>query len=219
MKSSITRFTILLTSLIVAALFIPACGAPSPDRSELSMETQVNSPTQTPPPAITMTPGITGKSTAIPAFSADQLKDMRYQLDIIAESLPESDGLVQLTGGVFEQLYPGSATGVRVELRNSALRDLNGDGSEDAVVFLAINTGGTGVFMQLASVINQNGELKRIASTDLGDRIQVKLIQIQDGIIRLETVVHSDTNPLCCPTLEKLQEYILQDNRLVTRER
>ena len=60
---------------------------------------------------------------------------MQYQLDIIAESLPESDGLVQFTGGVFEQLYPGSATGVRVELLSSALRDLNGDGSEDAVVF------------------------------------------------------------------------------------
>ena len=60
---------------------------------------------------------------------------MQYQLDIIAESLPESDGLVQLTGGVFKQPYPGSATGVRVEFLNSALRDLNGDGSEDAVVF------------------------------------------------------------------------------------
>lgn len=215
MKSSITRFTILLTSLIVAALFIPACGAPSPDRSELSMETQVNSPTQTPPPAITMTPGITGKSTAIPAFSADQLKDMRYQLDIIAESLPESDGLVQLTGGVFEQLYPGSATGVRVELLNSILGDLNGDGSEDAAAVLAVNTGGSGTFIYLVAIDNYGGQPRQVASTPLGDRVQVKSIDIQDGIIRLGMVVHSDTDPLCCPTLDKQENYQLVGDRLV----
>ena len=217
MHSSISRFTIFFASLFVAGLFIPACGAPSPDRSGPSVETQVNSPTQTPPPALTMTPGITGKSTAIPAFSVDQLKDMQYQLDIIAESLPESNGLVQLTGGVFEQLYPGSATSVRVELLNSVLGDLNGDGSEDAAVVLAVNTGGSGTFIYLVAVDNYGGQPKQVAGTPLGDRVQVKSIHIQDGIIRLGMVVHSETDPLCCPSLDKQENYQLVGDRLVAR--
>ena len=217
MHNRFTRFTILFASLVLAAIFIPACGAPSPDRSGLSVETQVNSPRQTPPPAITITPGKSGKSTLIPAFSADQLKDMQYQLDIIADSLPESNGLVQLNGGVFEQLYPGSAAGVRVDLLNSVLGDLNGDGSEDAAVVLAVNTGGSGTFIYLVAVDNYGGQPRQVASTPLGDRVQVKSIDIQDGIIRLGMVVHSDTDPLCCPSLEKQENYQLVGDRLVAR--
>ena len=98
-----------------------------------------------------------------------------------------------------------------VNYLDSAEGDLNGDGIADAAVLLAINTGGTGRFVQLAAVTNEAGEPVQKATSFLGDRVQIKSVSILDGRIKITMITHGAQDPLCCPSLEAQVEYRLQD--------
>jgi len=78
--------------------------------------------------------------------------------------------------------------------------DLNGDGAEDAVSLLVVNTGGSGVFTYLVASMNQNGTLKPTVPILLGDRVQVKSMAIVSDKISVSMVTQGANDPMCCPT-------------------
>jgi hypothetical protein len=146
-----------------------------------------------------------------PALTLDALKNAEYSSDLASAKK------AKLANGVYEeQLGPGASFKLNIRLVDPyAIGDLNGDGAADAAVILAANTGGSGVFVSLAAVVNDGGKPNPAASADLGDRTQVKAISIAGGVIVLDLVTHAPSDPMCCPTQNGSQKFKLQGNQLV----
>ena len=211
-------YSLILFIFIIAAILIASCAQPGNilPNTQVPVDKTQGTVTQL-PTAIAETPGqVTTQSNS--ALDPQSLKNLEYHLGIIKEAQTDGNGVINLKDGLFAEAIPNSSSKLKVDYVDSATGDLNGDGVEDAVVLLAINTGGTGTFMQLAAVLNQIGQLKHIDTADLGDRTKVNSIQIEDGIIKVQTIVHSASDPQCCPSLEKLQEFVLQGDRLIPME-
>jgi LysM repeat protein len=126
---------------------------------------------------------------------------------------------VQLTGGKYEgkPFVEGGASRPTVTFVDpfNALGDLNGDGLEDAAVVLAENSGGSGVFLYLEAVVDQNGTPANVATQLLGDRVEIKSIAIDGGEIVIDMVTQGPNDPFCCPSMEATLMYRLEGDRLV----
>lgn len=86
-----------------------------------------------------------------------------------------------------------------VEFADGAYGDINGDGKEDAVVFLQSSTGGSGTYVTMAVVMNQNGKYKNTDCIDIGDCEDVNTIQIKPNKVTLDMLLHLSDEPHCCP--------------------
>ena len=129
------------------------------------------------------------------------------------------DGPVTLADGRYEgePFVPGAASRpiVRLVAGMTATGDLTGDGNDEAVVVLAHNSGGSGVFMYLAVVRDSDGDVENIATTNLGDRVKVLSLEISDGELAVQLVQHGPKDPMCCPTQEVRREWSLEGHELV----
>jgi hypothetical protein len=83
---------------------------------------------------------------------------------------------------------------------------------------LASNAGGSGTFVHLAAVLNQNGQPQHVASVSLGDRVKIEAVKIEAGTITVNMVTHGPNDPLCCPTVKTANTFKLQGDRLVKAE-
>jgi heat shock protein HslJ len=92
---------------------------------------------------------------------------------------------------------------------------VTGDGQSEAVALLAENSGGSGVFVYLALVANQAGQPVNLATTLLGDRIQVEAITIENRQIVVELAQAGPDDPFCCPSQQVIITYELQGDQLV----
>jgi hypothetical protein len=126
-------------------------------------------------------------------------------------------GVAPLHDGVYsEPAAPGSASETVVHLTDSiATGDLDGDGTPDAAVVLATDTGGSGVFMDLAAVVVVDGMPFNVAIALLGDRAQINSLSIRDGEIVVDMITQGPNDPMCCPTLRVVETYELRGNELV----
>ncbi len=130
-----------------------------------------------------------------------------------------SDGVALLENGVYtESVAPDSASVIEVQLLPSpiAYGVLN---DQDAVAALiAENGGGSGTFINLAVIVDQDGTPVHVASAPLGDRVQVQSLAIADNQITVEMLTQGPDDPLCCPTQPVTQVYAFQDDTLVLVE-
>jgi heat shock protein HslJ len=96
---------------------------------------------------------------------------------------------------------PGGASRPMVTLvRNFNLRgDLDGDGSEEAVVLLGESSGGSGEFLHLAVVARRGGVVENVATALIGDRTQVRAAQVDSNQIILAVVQAGPQDAACCP--------------------
>jgi len=129
-----------------------------------------------------------------------------------------ADGVAQLVDGEYEEeIVPGAASKLIIVFYPDmyAFGDLDGDGAEDAAVVLATSGGGSGTFISLEAVINDQGTPNHVATAFLGDRVQVNSVAIESGEITIDMVTHGPDDPLCCPSLKVTQKYGLQGDKLV----
>ncbi|MCB0149670.1 MAG: hypothetical protein KDE01_18750, partial [Caldilineaceae bacterium] len=158
---------------------------------------------------------------ALPAFAAAPQQDGGLTPDALANATYQSDyaanGEITLVDGqAEEEIAPGSASKLVVTLiEPTAFGDLNGDGIDDAAVLLASESGGSGTFIDLHAVLDEDGAPVDAASAFLGDRVQVNSLVIEDGVIVVELVTQGPTDPMCCPTQEENRTYELVDGALV----
>jgi hypothetical protein len=202
--------------LLILALMVSACNLlpvstsqPLPQAAEPATATAAdlpaptatpNPPTPTAPPTPTMTPMPVG-------ITRDILRNMEY-------TLPYSQKTVKLVDGSYQA--GAGADALEVKLTDAiAQGDLNGDHTPDAAVILSENMGGSGVFMSVVVVLNQNGKPVQAAATQLGDREQVNTITINGQWIILDMIVHGPNDPMCCPSQPKTQTYTLASYSLV----
>lgn len=123
------------------------------------------------------------------------------------------NGPVTLVDGRYEgePFVPGAATRPVVTLVREVMAtgDLTRDGNDEAVVLLAHDPGGSGVFMHLAVVSDPDGSPRNIATFSLGDRVRVMALDIVDGKIVAELLEHRPDDPMCCPTKTVHREWRL----------
>jgi len=160
--------------------------------------------------------------TAEGSLVADyQVKQQSAKLDPVMlaniEYLSEwtQSGVAPLTDGEYrEQAAPGSATETVVMItEHIAHGQLNGQ--DAAAVVLVTDPGGSGTFYDLAVVVEQDGAPVNVATTLLGDRVQIKAVSIVGNEIIVEMVTHGPDDPMCCPTQDVVQTYALEGQELV----
>lgn len=129
------------------------------------------------------------------------------------------DTVVQLADGHYEgaPFVEGGASRPTVDFLNDiyAFGDLNGDGVDDAAIFVAENSGGSGVFTYIAAMLNQNGVPVNVGTAFLGDRSELVSVSIKDGVIAVDMVTQGPDDPMCCATLEVVKKFELQDGGFV----
>lgn len=123
-------------------------------------------------------------------------------------------GTAPLTDGVYsEEAAPGSAAMTTVTLTdNIAYGQLNDQSA--AVVVLVSDPGGSGTFYDLAIVVNQNDQPVNIATTFLGDRLQINSISVENNQIVIDMVQAGPDDPLCCPSQQVIKTFELQGEQL-----
>ena len=150
-------------------------------------------------------------------LTLDQLRNAQYHLPLLGDD----NTPIQFTDGAGQIAYGEGATErVSAGIVNDtvAFGDLNGDGIADAAVVVFISGGGSGTFIHLVAVLDQDGQPAQAALAFLGDRVPVRSLTIASSRIVAETVAHRPSDGLCCPTLEITRTFTLRDNRLVPRQ-
>lgn len=89
------------------------------------------------------------------------------------------------------------------------------NGQDAAAVLIVENGGGSGSFVNLAVVVDQEGTPVNVASTLLGDRVDVTTLAIENDQVVLEMVQQGPNDPMCCPTELVRVSYALEGDQLV----
>jgi hypothetical protein len=123
---------------------------------------------------------------------------------------------VKLSAGEFigPPFVEGGASRPSLALQTQALGDLDQDGVADAALILAENSGGSGTFIYLAAVLNEEGLPVNTSTILLGDRVRVQSLQVLDGRIVVMALTHAPDDPLCCPTQLVEMTYLLDAGQL-----
>lgn len=166
----------LLGFLFTGMTFLPACQKPgeAPESTEAAPATTP----RTGPPAL------------------EELQNMAFRgfedLDVVTLQ----EGLWQGPAAV-----EGGASRPEVRLLGDLLlrSDLDADGAEETVTFLNLSTGGTGQLLYLAVVQRVDGMPRNVATTLVGDRVQIRDARIESGRILLDVVQAGPEDALCCP--------------------
>ncbi len=124
-------------------------------------------------------------------------------------------GTVQLTGGEYrEPAAPDSAAELVIQTTGKiAYGRLNGKPA--AAVVLVTNAGGSGTFFDLALLRMRSGMWINTDVAELGDRVQLHAVVIEDNAIQVELTAHGPEDPMCCPTLRQKRFFTVTDERLV----
>jgi len=93
--------------------------------------------------------------------------------------------------------------------------DIDGDERDETVVLLWGSSGGSGVRSYLAAVGRRNGDVVNLATSLVGDRVQVKDGSVIDRVIALEVVQAGPGDAACCPTQRARVEWQLEHGDLV----
>lgn len=150
-----------------------------------------------------------------------EARNLTLSLDILRDGVFRSRdwGEFQLSDGIYYRTSPTSQESPESYttrlLENVLYSDINADGFEDAIVFLATQNGGTGRFVELAAVLNLNGSASNISTLYLGDRVIVESGAVQDGLITLNIRVHGPNDGLCCPSQIETRNFHLENGQLV----
>ncbi len=129
------------------------------------------------------------------------------------------DSCIRLMEGSYKgkPFAEGSASRPTVVLVRDifAVGDLDGDGSDEKVVLIVEDSGGTGSFLYVAVLSRRGGKIRNRDTALAGDRIQVRDLRIAGGEIVINVVQHGPEDAMCCPTQKARRIWKLEKNDLV----
>ena len=96
--------------------------------------------------------------------------------------------------------------------------DLNDNGSEEAVVLLWQNSGGSSTFSYLAVVGRSDGGVKNLGTAEIGDRVRLRRGRIENDSIILDVLQQGEGDAACCPTQLASRTWSMVDGRLTEGE-
>jgi len=174
--------TRLMPLLILAALLAGACVAPTqpalvtpaPDTSVVTHSASAD-----------QTPSAATAAAGASSIALEALKNATYS-GIYDEPITLSGGLYE--GEPYAVDDPARPT---VEYIDGAelSGDLDGDGVDDAVVFLLERGGGSGAFTYVAAQLNRDGQPVDAGAVRIEDRIGVRSAAIEDGQVVLDLIL------------------------------
>lgn len=160
-------------------------------------------------------------NTLIPEINVPTSAGIQLTLENLQNAQYRSPdwGEYQLVNGIYYRTptTPGESAEIyttRLDER-FVTGDLNANGTEDAVAFLRTQNGGTGHFVEMAAMLNQNGNPYNIATVYLGDRVIVESVQVVDGVVILTMRVQGPNDGMCCPSQLETWQFQLQNDQLV----
>ena len=131
------------------------------------------------------------------------------------------DHPVRLAGGSYEgePFVDGGAARPTVQLLTGLFGkgDLDGDGSEEAVVLLVENSGGSGSFIYIAVLASRMTEIENIGTAPVGDRVQLRSMTVEGGDIKLDVVQQGPGDAACCPSQKARRSWVLESEGLVEK--
>lgn len=191
------KFVLLIT------LALAACTRPSPTTPQTHTA---------PPAAATETPQLT---PAAPTRSAPLTSLRNADWPTVLRNDPDLERQVVSTtpgsgpGDLYVRYKAQDVAGYP-ELEDIAYGDLNGDGSEEAVI--SLHSGGTaGTVGLLIYTMTASGP--RIVAARSGYKLRA---QIEGGKLVLRNAVYAGWEPNCCPSSIQVTHYRLQGNNLIT---
>ncbi len=162
------------------------------------------------------TPHVSQTATSSAGLTVNQIKDAEYTLPGISGPF-----VFNASGEYATSTLQGKAgAGVSITTRatliadQTALGDLNGDGSPDAVVPAVTQMGGSGSFYYLVAFLNENGQPKETAAVLLGDRIIVNSIKIENGEVIIAMMDHGPNDGMARATMPIVKYFTLANNNL-----
>jgi hypothetical protein len=144
-------------------------------------------------------------------LTVNQLNNGKYLIPSWEQ--PDQGEWVQLQDREYTRKNPDNPLFVRIV--DLALGSLSNKPTTDGAVIYGYNTGGSGFFVVLCAVINDQGKPKNTALIDLEDRVKINSLRIRSGKIIIDMVTHGPNDPACCPTVKKIATYRLVGNKLV----
>jgi len=186
MRPHFLKLALLLSLLSGACSSLTTLNAPGPTVSfpnETSTPIPIHTPTSTP---------------AYTPLTLTDLQNAEYTLTDVVNGNPLT---IRLSSGTYQRGNdPAQPDFMQVSVGDVvAFGDLNSDGIPDAAITLAVNFGGTGVFVFLAAVLNENGRPRHVASYFIDDRPIIEQLSIDQQKIHVGAVIHGPNDPGCCP--------------------
>jgi heat shock protein HslJ len=198
-------FPALLLSVVLLAACVPIPPVPITLTTEPPAQTEAATAERPTTPVVEVMPVDAG------VIPVDELMNATYS--------GIYDEPVKLTDGRYEgqPFVEGDASRPSVEYVDGAemFGDLDGDGVEDAVVFLHESSGGSGTFTYVSAQLNRVGRPLDAGAVEIEDRIGVRSAAIKDGQIVLDVIMAGPGDPACCGTHSAHKTYALQAGRLV----
>jgi hypothetical protein len=145
--------------------------------------------------------------------TSEMAKNLSYPIDGFA-----GIDSAQLANGIAKFTDPENSDNGSAKLGDAiGYGDLDGDGYDEAVVALYVNTGGSGVWPLIYVLQGDDG--KAVASRtflpNVADRDLVDKIDITNGIVAFGLTVHGPNDPACCATVKKTELFRLVGSQLV----
>ncbi len=124
---------------------------------------------------------------------------------------------VTLTDGEYLLMEDdGAGPRLHVRLVSHAAGDLDHDGGEDAAAMLAQNTGDRTILFYLHALVRDGRQATDVASRLVGDRIFVRGLRIDDGMIEADLTVRRPGEPGAVePSVPVTLRYVLTDRGLM----
>ena len=92
--------------------------------------------------------------------------------------------------------------------------DLDNDGADEIAALLWESSGGSGTRLFLAAMKGGNGAITNLATTLIGDRVQVQSGAIAEGHVTLNVIRAGPEDAACCPTEKALVTWALGEGGL-----
>ncbi len=129
------------------------------------------------------------------------------------------DESVTLTKGLSEETDASVGLVTETELLDKqAFGDLNADGKDDAVVFLARSGGGSGTFVYAAAYVSGPISYKGTGAIFLGDRVAPSSITVANGIATVTYLDRKSDEPFSAePTVKVTKQFVYQNGEFVEK--
>ena len=123
--------------------------------------------------------------------SLDELRGTTYQgLESIGTS-------ITLVDGKWEDAQARASVGLARDY--FVIGDLDGAAPDEAVAVLASSTGGSGSFYSLAVVARRDDQVVNIATSAIGDRVQIRDLRVEGRRIVADVLQAGTGDAMCCP--------------------
>jgi heat shock protein HslJ len=126
-----------------------------------------------------------------------------------------SSGTVTLSHGEYrEAIVPGSTAELVVKLTERRATGVV-NGIQTAGVILVTDTGGSGMFYDLALLSKGSEGWNHIDTVFLGDRVKIHSVELQGREMIIDMTTQGPQDAMCCPTREVKKRFAVQAGRLV----